>query len=477
MASNSITSNFVWKLAERILARGIEFIVSIAIARMLAPEDYGIIAMVLVFIVLADVFVTSGFSSALIQKKDANETDFSTVFYCSLALSFIIYGLIYICAPLIAEYYGIEQLTIVTRVFALKIPLSVYNSIQHAYVSRHMLFKRFFLSTLVGTVLSGLVGVYLAYAGWGVWALVAQYFVNTIGDTIILAITVPWAPRLLFDLSAAKTLMDYGWKILASNLMGEFFGQLRNLVVGKYFSAASLAIYNRGQQIPGLIYNNIGTSITTVMFPAMSNHGDRIDEVKRLTSKSTRAIAFLLFPIFGLLIVIARPLILLLLTEKWVECVPFLQIISLDYCVAIWGIGVLPAINAVGKSDVVLKLEFIKKPIFLILLVIGVKFGLIAVAITMVIYEIAGSTINLLACSKHIGYSMKDSLLDVLQPFFFTVIAGLISSIWGLFLNDLVALISIQVITYIIVYFCSASIVKNSELFYLLNIIKHKQND
>lgn len=477
MSSNqSIASNFAWKLSERVFARGIEFVVSIVIARLLSPEDYGIIAMVLVFIVLADVFVTSGFSSALIQKKDANETDFSTVFYCSLLLSVIIYFVIYCCAPFIADYYNIEQLTLVTRVFALKIPLSVYNSIQHTYVSRHMLFKRFFLSTLVGTVLSGIIGIFLAYHGWGVWALIAQCFVNTIGNTLILAITVSWWPKLLFDWSSAKKLMDYGWKILASNLMGEFFGQLRNLVVGKYFSAASLAIYNRGQQIPSLIYNNIGTSVTSVLFPAMSNYSDNIAVVKEYTSKSTRVTAYLLFPIFATLIVVARPLIIILLTEKWIECVPFLQFISVDYCIAIWGIGVLPAIKAVGKSNVVLKLEFVKKPIFLLLLIIGIRIGLLAVAITMIIYELVGTITNLISCKRHINYSFVDSFRDICHPLVYSLASAGFASIWLLFVNDNLLIIVLQTLTVGLAYVGLSIVFKNRELYFLLNKIKNRNH-
>ncbi len=472
MNNQSITSNFAWKLAERLLARGIEFFVSIIIARILTPKDYGIVAIVLVFIVLADVFVTSGFSSALIQKKDANETDFSTVFYCSLIISLVIYLIIYCLAPLIAEYYKIEELTLVTRIFALKIPLSVYNSVQHAYVSRHMLFRRFFLSTLVGTLLSGVVGMYLAYNGMGVWALIAQYFVNTIANTIVLAITVSWKPKFVFDICSAKKMLDYGWKILVSNLMGEFFGQLRNLVVGKYFSASSLAIYNRGQQIPSLIYNNISSSITSVTFPAMSNYNDDISRIKQITSQTTSIMAFLLFPILILFVIIAKPFTIILLTEKWIECVPFLQIISIDYCVAICGISILPAIKAIGRSDVVLKLEFIKKPIFILLLIIGIKIGLLAVAITMVFYEIIGTVINLMTSGKYIGYSLLDAIKDIKQPLFFSILAGCVSYICSFFIFNYYILVGTEILIFVVVYLVSAMKCNNNEFRYIIKKLK-----
>ena len=179
-------SGIFWKFGERITAQLVSFIVSVVLARMLAPADYGMIAMVLIFITIADVFVSSGFATSLIQKKNSDELDYSTMFYCSLIVSIIIYIIIFISAPFIAKFYNNEFITILLRVFALRIPLSVYNTIQHAYVSSQMLFKRFFLSTLVGTIISGIVGIYLAYKNFGVWALVAQYFTNTIIDTLVL---------------------------------------------------------------------------------------------------------------------------------------------------------------------------------------------------------------------------------------------------------------------------------------------------
>jgi len=212
--TDGVASNIGWKTAERILAQGVSFIVSIVLARILSPNDYGVVAIVLVFISLADVFVNSGFATALIQKRDADEVDFSTMFYCSLISSLIIYVILFVTAPLIAFFYENDFLTIVIRIFSLKIPLSTLNSIQHAYVSRHMLFKKFFWSTLFGTILSGVVGVVMALNGFGVWALIAQYFTNMIVDTVILSVTIEWRPKKLFSLKAAKGLMSYGWKIL-----------------------------------------------------------------------------------------------------------------------------------------------------------------------------------------------------------------------------------------------------------------------
>ena len=474
MSNTGIKSNFAWKLAERLFARGIEFVVSIIIARILSPEDYGIVAMVLVFITIADVFVTTCFSSALIQNKDADDTDFSTVFYCSTLVSLIIYLGIFVSAPIISDFYDTPKLTLVTRIFALKIPLSVYNAIQHAYVSRHMLFKRFFMSTLVGTILSAIVGITMAYKGFGVWALIAQYFVNTVGDTLVLAITVPWRPYLLFSYDRAKKLMGYGWKILVSDLFGVFFGQLRSLIIGKYFNASSLAIYNKGQQLPTLVYQNIGNSITSVLFPVLSNYSNDCPKIKELTRRTTRLLAYILFPLFTILIITAKPLIVLLLTEKWIESAPFVQLLALDYCIAIWGIGILPAIKASGRSDIILKSEFIKKPIFLILLFIGVKTGLIAVAVTMVVYEFVGTIVNGIYSKNVISYSLTESIRDICKPLSYSVISGMVSFIIGYNIDSEIMSVLTQTFMCIGIYVVISFFDKNETFVYIINITKKK---
>ena len=234
----SIVSNLIWKFSERILAQLISFVVSIVLARILLPDEYGIISIVLVFISFADVFVTSGFSTALIQKKDANETDFSTIFYCSLLTSGAIYLFLFLIAPYVAKFYKMQMLCPVLRVLAIRLPISAYNSVQHAYVSRNMLFRKFFFSTLFGTLISGVFGIVSAVVGFGVWALVIQYLTNTIIDSIILSFTIRWRPRRLFSLPAAKKLMSYGWKILAADFSGVFFDQLITQIIGKLYMAS-----------------------------------------------------------------------------------------------------------------------------------------------------------------------------------------------------------------------------------------------
>lgn len=472
---NNVFSGLIWKFGERILAQGVSFVVSVVLARLLAPDDYGIIAMVLIFITIADVFVSSGFATALIQKKNSDATDFSTMFYCSLAVSFFIYILIFFIAPFIADFYNQPILTNVLRVFALRIPLSVYNTIQHAYVSRHMLFKRFFFSTLFGTLLSGVIGIVMAYMGGGVWALVAQYFTNTIVDTSILAFTVPWYPRRLFSWDSARELMSYGWKILAADLSGTFFGQLRSFIVGKFYTAADLAFYNKGQQLPTLITTNISTSIMTVLFPAISNESDNIERVKQMSKRAIQVLSFIMFPLLAGLAVVAEPLVLFLFTDKWGFCIPFVQLLSIGSAIGMLTITSLQTIKAIGRSDVVLRLEFIKKPVYVILLLAGIYFGVIGIAVTMVIYEFYGAFVNMLQMKKYIDYSLSDQFKDLLPATVMTVVMMIpVYFIKMPYVSSGVVLV-IKILSGMIIYLAEVMIFKPVAFVFLWNMLKEKK--
>ena len=265
-----VLAGLFWTFGERILAQGVSFILSIILARILLPSEYGIIAMVMVFINIANVFTSTGFGEALVQKKDADELDFSTVFFCTLSLSIVIYIILFIGAPYIAEFYHTKEIILVLRILSIKIVLSSIATVQHAYVQKRMIFKKFFFSTLGGTVISGILGIVLAYSGFGVWALVFQYLTNTIIDILVLLKTVPWHPRLIFSVERAKQLMDFGWKLVFSNLINVVYNESRSLIIGRSYSSADLAYYNKGNQIPSLAITNIDTAIGNVVFPAMS---------------------------------------------------------------------------------------------------------------------------------------------------------------------------------------------------------------
>lgn len=425
-SKTSIIQGVFWKFGERILAQGISFFVSVVLSRILLPSDYGTVALVLVFINIADVFVTSGFSTALVQNKNASELDFSTNFYCSFVLSLVVYGIVFGAAPYIADFYQMPELKTILRVFSLRIPISSFSAIQHAYVERNMLFKKYFFSTLLGTIVSGIVGITMALMKFGVWALVFQYFTNTIIDIIILFITVPWRPHFLFSIESAKSMISYGWKILASDLSGTLFDQLRSLMTGKAYSSSDLAYYNKGKQLPDLISVNVCATLMTVLFPAISNVNDSIEEVKTITHKALVLSSYIMFPLLLGLVGIAEPLVKFLYTDKWMNAIIYIQILCVASMINMSSSVSLQVIKALGRSDVILKMEFVKKTIYIILLFIGIHSGPLYVAITMAIYNIFECFMNSVSLAKVGQYSLKNQVSDVIGHLFMSVIMLLV---------------------------------------------------
>lgn len=468
---NSVLGGMFWKFSERLLTQGASFVVSLILARLLSPDDHGLIALVQVFLNLAAVFISCGFSTALIQKKDADDTDFSTIFYCSLICSFVIYGVLFAIAPLVAAFYSEPSLTKLLRIFALQVPLSVYNSVQVAYISRHMLFRKTFVSSMINAVLSGVVGIGMAMAGWGVWALVGQSMMHTLINTAILAVMIPWRPKLLFSRDSAKKLMKFGSGVLGAELSAAFFLELRTLVVGQVFSTADLAYYNKGRQIPTLLTSNLSTTIMTVMFPAMANRSDDVLQVKQMAKRSVKMLSYILVPCMFGLSAVMEPMILLLYTEKWAQTIPFGQLLAVGLCVDIVGNLPLQTLKALGRSDVILKLEVWKKPVYVALLLIGVQFDVFTLAVLMVLYDFYSVAINMLQMKKYIPYGIKEQLRDLLPAYALgTAMLVLVSLIPSF--DSLILTLAVKIAAGVAIYLAGSILFRVESFHYLLDIVK-----
>lgn len=468
---NSVLGGMFWKFSERILTQGTSFVVSLVLARLLAPEAHGLIALVQVFLNLSAVFISCGFSTALIQKKDADDTDFSTIFYCSLLCSVLIYGVLFAIAPLVADFYQEPSLCRILRIFALQVPLSVYHSIQVAYISRHMLFRKTFVSSVINAAVSGAVGIGMALAGWGVWALVGQSLTSTVVNTLILATMVRWRPKLVFSWDAAKKLMKYGSGILGAELSATFFLELRTLVVGGVFTSADLAYYNKGRQIPTLLTANLSNTIMTVMFPALANRSDDLVQVKQMAKRSVKVLSYILVPCMFGLSAVMEPMILLLYTEKWAQTIPFGQLLAVGLCVDIVGGLPLQTLKAIGRSDVVLKLEVWKKPVYVLMLLIGVQFDVYTLAVVMVLYDFYSVALNMVQLKKYVPYGLREQLRDLLPAYalgtVMLVIVYLIPAVGGL-LTTLVIKIAVGAA----VYLAGSLVFRVESFFYVVNILK-----
>ena len=472
MNKNKVVSNMIWRFAERVLAQLVAFVVSIVLARILEPAAYGKIALITVFTSIFQVFVDSGLGNALIQKKDADNIDFTTVFYTNIVLCFILYTTAFLIAPLISDYYNDAEMTQYIRVLSVIILISGVKNVQQAYVSRYMLFRKFFFSTLGGTIAAGIVGVILAIEGFGAWALIAQHLVNLSIDTLILWITVKWRPNKCFSITRLKHLFSFGWKLLISSLLDTVYRELRQLIIGKNYSSEDLAYYNQGDKIPKLVVSNVHTTIDSVLLPVMSGVQDNQKRLKDMTRRSIMTGVYVMAPLMIGLAAIGENLISFLLTEKWLFSVPFLRIFAISYIFYPIHTANLNAIKAIGRSDIFLKLEILKKIVDALALIISMNISVMAMAYSLLITSVLAQIINSWPNKKLLSYSYLDQLRDIIPSICLSVFMGLCVYAFGeIGLPNYISLIS-QAILGLNIYIFGSRLLKIQPYQYVKEIIR-----
>lgn len=469
---SNIVSSLLWKLSERTGTQGIQFLVQIILARLLSPEEFGVIAIVMVFILLANVFVQSGFNTALIQKKDTDEVDYSSVLYLSIGVAMVSYIIIFFASPFIADFYEQQILTKTLRVLSITLFIGAFSSIQNAFVAKQMLFKELFVSSMGAVTISGFIGIITAYSGLGVWALVAQQLSYQLALTIILWFTVKWRPHLLFSFSRVKKLFSYGSKLLVSALIDTIYRDLTTLIIGRIYSPSILGFYNRGQQFPQLIVANINGSIQSVMLPALSAHQENRKRVKEMMRRAIVSSSFLIFPMMIGMAVVAEPLVRIILTDKWLPAVPFLQIACLTY--SLWPIHTanLQAINAMGRSDIYLKLEVIKKIVGIIILVISLPLGVYAIALGVAFSGIVSTFINAYPNKQLLHYSYKEQVIDIMPSLLISIVMGGIVYLFNFLSFSAWQILVLQVFSGGIIYIGLSKIFKIESFRYLAGTMK-----
>ena len=472
MGNESVVKGFMWRFAERCGAQLVSFVVSIVLARILSPEDYGTIALVTVFTAILQVFVDSGLGTALIQKKDADDLDFSSVFYFNFIVCLVLYAVMFLAATYIALFYEDSTLTSVIRVLSLTIVISGVKGIQQAYVSRNMLFKRFFFSTIGGTIFSAFLGIGMACAGFGVWALVAQQISNTAIDTLILWITVKWRPKKVFSWQRLKYLLSFGWKLLVSALLDTGYNNLRNLIIGKLYSPTDLAFYNQGDKFPKVIVTNINASIDSVLLPTMSNVQEDRERVKQMTRRAIKTSTYIMAPLMMGLAFCAEPIVRLVLTDKWLFCVPFLRIFCITYM--FWPVHTsnLNAINAMGRSDWFLRLEIVKKIVDMAILLSTMWFGVMAMAYSLLLGSVLSQIINAWPNRKLLGYGYIEQVRDFAPGILLAVGMGFCVYFIGFIPLPTIISLIIQIISGAAIYIGASALLKLEEFEYLLEMIK-----
>lgn len=417
-----IVKGLFWKLLENGGAQGLQFVVAILLARLLTPAEYGLVGIVMIFITLANAIVQNGFSTALIQKKNSDETDFSSVFYFGLALAAAMYAVLYLAAPAIAGFYENPVLCRILRVLGLVLFPGSVISVQTAYVSRKMEFRGLFIATMCAVAVSGTVSIAMAYRGFGAWAMVGQQIAYYLALMACLLVLVSWKPRLLFSLARIRGMLAFGWKLLAASLLDTLFNNLYGLIIGKIYNEELLGAYNRGDQFPKLIANNLGAAIQAVLLPAFSSRQDDMGQIRAMVRRAIRVSSFLVLPMLFGLFAVADTLVLALLGEKWLICVPYLRILCISY--SFWPIHItnLQAINALGRSDVFLKLELLKKAVSLIGLLIGIRYSPILMVSIKAVCDFLSVFINAWPNRKLLGYSIASQWRDLLPAFLLSML-------------------------------------------------------
>ena len=466
-----VLSGLVWKFGERIGAQAVSFIVSMILARLLLPEDYGIVAMITIFIEIANVFVVSGFGQSLIQKKEADRLDFSSVFYFSVTMSWALYALIFFCAPYVASFYKQPVLIPILRVMALKLPLAGVNSVQQAYVQKNMLFKRFFFSTLIGTIGSAVLGIAMAYYGFGAWALVAQYLFNSAVDTFVLWITVKWRPLLQFSGKRMKGLFSFGWKMLMSELIHTTYQQIRGLVIGKLYTGKDLAYYNQGQRLPNVIVTNINSSIGSVLFPAMTTKQEDAPGLKKMVRLSIQIGSYIMWPLMIGMVVVAKPVVCLIFSERWLPCVPFLQIACIQYALEPVQTANIQAVKALGQGRTMLLMEIVKKGFGILSLFAVMRQGVMWIAWSGMAVTLFAAMVNSTPNRKYLEYTYKEQLADLLPSILLASVMGAAVYAAGMLPFPMLPLLCLQVLVGIVVYLFLSYLLKIPAFLYVRNIL------
>lgn len=478
MSKNNISRGFAWKLLERFGVLGTQFVLQIVLARILDPGHYGALSIMIIFTTLANVFIQNGFNTALIQNKDVTEEDYSSVFWVSLIVACGLYWVIFVSSPLIAMVYYMEYITNPLRVLALMLFPGALNSVQLAKVSRELDFKKVFISNLGGIVVSGAAGIAVALSGGGLWALVVQTLLNVVVVCIVMRFTVKLKLRLVCNFDRVKTLFAFGWKLLVSSLIDTLYADLRSLVIGVKYDEDTLGYYNRGKQFPQFVISAVNSAVQSVMLPAMSAKQDDKSQIKEMMRKSITISAYIIFPVMAGLAAVATPLVSVLLTDKWLPCVPYMQV----YCFSLAFYPVhscnLQAINAMGRSDIFLKLEIIKKSYGLVLLTIAVLCfdSPLAIASTGFITTLISCFVNSHPNKKLIGYSYFEQMKDLLPSVLMAVVMCCVVLLVGTLNLSNIAILLIQIATGITVYVVLSAIIKPAPYKTLIGFIRKGLN-
>lgn len=469
----NIFRSISWKFSERIITQVISTILSVILARLLNPSDYGNISIVMVFVTLANTFIYDGLSSSLIQKKEVDEIDYFSALYFNIFISLIIYFIIYFFSPAISFFLSStnNELELILKVISLRIILNSILSIEESYMYRNSMYDKLFVTSVISNFLSATTGIVMAIKNFGVWSIVVQNVFSSLLSTLMLFFFIRKKIKCIFSFNRLKTMLNFGTDIFLSNLLITSFQEIRTLAIAKFYPSSSLAFYDKGKQFPNVFITNINTTIKTVLFPELSKlQNDKI-KLKEMMRKSIKLESYIIFPFMFGLASIAKRLVLFLLTDKWSESIPLLQIFCLFYLFQPIHTVNIEAIKSVGKSKIILALEILKKAIELIVLIVLIKTSVNIIALSSAILSVLFVFINSYPSSILLNYSFAEQFKDVLPSLSISLVMFIVVYTIGFInLNNLVVLL-MQISAGILIYVVLSIFSRNEEFYYIVKKI------
>lgn len=464
-------SGMIWKLGEKGGLYMAQFVIQIVLARMLLPEEYGVVGLLSIFITLSDVFIQQGFTTALIQKKDADQVDFSSVFFANIVMAATLYALMFVGAPWVADFFHKEQLVSLMRVLSLNVIFGAIGAVHNAELSRMLDFKKSFVRSLMNVATQGIVGITAAKMGMGAWALVFSKLSGTLVGSLTLCITVKWKPTFQFSLQRVKSLFNYSSKVLVTNLQATAFNNLHALVIGSRYTSADLGYYQRGQQMPQAAMSIIDGSFSEVLYPTLSAIQDDPERLKQALRRSLKTSMFIVLPMLMGVLAVAEPLVLVLLTDVWLPCVPFMQLQCI-ICVFYPLDSCNHALNAIGKSNVTLRISVISSVVTIALIVACLNYGIYAIMLG----NIAACAVDFILISvntkKYLNYSPLEILKDILPSLALALVMMAIVLLVGTLSINVYLKLLVQILVGVSVYAGGAYLFRMDSFDYLLAIIR-----
>lgn len=426
MMSNNATKAISWSLVERLTVQAIRFIVSVFLARLLLPSDFGLIGMIMIFITFASLLVDSGFSSAIIRDREAGQAEFSTVFYFNITLAVALYIILFISAPAIAKFYEQPILISIIRVLGINIIISSLTTVQQALITKYLAFKRLAVSTIISSIVGGGIGILLALKDFGTWALVAYTLVTQIVLSMMLWITSTWKPQLVFSIKSLKSMFDYSSRILIAGFSTTVFDNIYNVVIGKFYNATQLGYYSKGYQLQQIPVGTITAVLQRVSFPLFVGVQDDDIRLKDGFQTLIRTFAFINFTILFIMFGIAYPLIITLFTLKWEPSVEYFRLFCLLGLVFPLRSTMMNVFKIKGRADLFLRYEVLRQAILMSILAVTISFGIRWMIIGQIIGNILIYLIVAYNAGSLIGYTFKEHITDLLPSLFFGTAIGVL---------------------------------------------------